>query len=122
MTQPKYIDHIRIITVSGRIASGTTTLAQKLSKYLNRPLFEGGALFERIHKKLHVPEYESHLRPDKFDLDFEEEVKNIAKTEKNIIIQSHLAGFDAQGIEGVYKILTLCMDKKGNDKTDIGLR
>ena len=41
------------------------------------------------------------------------------KEEEHHIIQSHLAGFDAQGIEGVFKILVVCEDEEGNDKVDI---
>ena len=34
-----------------------------------------------------------------------EKIKKLLKEEDNHVIQSHLAGFDAQGIKGVFKIL-----------------
>jgi len=58
-------------------------------------------------------------RPDSFDLQFEAQIKKLLTDEKNQIIQSHLAGFDIQGIAGVYKILVICQDPSGEDKADI---
>ncbi len=113
------LPNIRNITVSGRIGSGTTTLAKGLSKTLGWGLLEGGALFEKIHRALNMSELLVQNRPDKFDLDFEAMVKKMLKEEKNHIIQSHLAGFDAQGTSGVFKILVVCEDRKGNDQPRI---
>jgi len=111
--------NIKNITVSGRIGSGTTTLAVGLSKALGWKLLEGGALFEKIHNDLKVNEIAVNNRPDNFDLQYEEKIRNILIHEDHQIIQSHLAGFDAQGIKGVFKILVLCADEEGNDKTEI---
>lgn len=110
---------IRNITVSGRIASGTTTLAQGVANALDWELFEGGALFEKYHADLGVSETQAQLRPDTIDLQFEEMIKSMLKTESHIVVQSHLAGFNAQNIEGVYKILVVCEDEHGNDAADI---
>ena len=119
MDQPIDIPNIRNITVSGRIGSGTTTLAVGLAKTLGWKLLEGGVLFEKIHNDLKVSELEVNSRPDKFDFEYEEKIKKILSTENHHIIQSHLAGFDAQGIKGVFKILVVCENSDGNDKTEI---
>lgn len=113
------LPNIRNITVSGRIASGTTTLAAGLSNTLGWKLLEGGAIFEKIHKDLNLDEEQVASRPDDFDLQYEERVKNILSNETHTIIQSHLAGFDAQNISGIFKILVICEDKEGNDKAEI---
>ena len=113
------LPNIRNITVSGRIGSGTTTLAVGLSKKLGWKLLEGGVLFEKIHNELKMRELEVNSRPDKFDIEYEEKVKKMLSEEQHQIIQSHLAGFDAQGITGVFKILVLCIDEQGNDQTEI---
>lgn len=118
MTTPEGLA-IRNITVSGRIASGTTTLAKGLQKALGWELLEGGALFEKIHTSLNTSETAVATRPDHYDLAYEEKIKRMLQEKDNIIIQSHLAGFDAQGIAGVYKIVTICEDHQGNDKTEI---
>lgn len=111
--------NIRNITVSGRIGSGTTTLAVGLSKILGWKLLEGGALFEKIHKDLKITELEVNGRPDHFDLEYERKIKKILSQENHNIVQSHLAGFDAQGIKGVFKILVACEDQDGQDKAEI---
>jgi cytidylate kinase len=110
---------IHNITISGRIGAGATTLAKKMSEALNWPLLEGGELFEKIHKELNISQVDVLQRPDSFDLQFEEQIKKVLTNEKNQIIQSHLAGFDIQGISGVYKILVICQGPNGEDKADI---
>ncbi len=119
MNQPVDSPNIRNITISGRIGSGATTLAVKLSKELGWEMLEGGQIMRRINKEVGANVVETNKRPDHFDLEYEEMVKKILREEKNRIIQSHLAGFDAQKIEGVFKILVVCEDDEGNDKKDI---
>ncbi len=118
MNTPVDVPHIRNITVSGRIGSGQTTLANGLAEKLGWELLEGGALFEKIHNELKLTEIQVGDRPDDLDLQYEEKVKNILKNDSHMIIQSHLAGFDAQGIEGVFKILLIC-EEDGADKPEI---
>lgn len=119
MTTPVDFPNIRNITVSGRIASGTTTLAQALAKTFGWQLVEGGALFEKIHKDLHLTETQVNARPDSFDLQYEDHIKKILTEESHYVVQSHLAGFDAREIPGIFKILVVCEDDAGNDKTEI---
>lgn len=110
---------IRNITVSGRIGTGTTTLAKGLAAKLGWQVLEGGEIFAKIHQDLNLSELDVRDRPDSFDLAYEEKIKNMLQAGNHQIIQSHLAGFDAQGIDGVFKILILCEDENGNDKTEI---
>ncbi len=117
--KPVDIDGINNITISGRIASGTTTLARNLAEILGWEVIEGGVLFEKHHDELLLHENDVHKRPDEIDLEYEEMIKRILRDEKHHIIQSHLSGFDAQGIEGVYKILVICESESGTDKSDI---
>ncbi len=119
MKTPFDIPGIKNITISGRIGAGATTLARHLAKKTNWELLEGGDLFEKIHKELGVSQTDVCKRPDSFDLAYEAKIKEILGTKTHCIIQSHLAGFDAQGIEGVYKILVICRDEEGDDKADI---
>lgn len=113
------LGEIKNITISGRIGSGATTLAKSLSKKLNWDLLEGGELFEKIMADLNLDQSLAESRPDHFDLEYEEKIKKMLTNEKHHIIQSHLAGYDAQGIDGVYKILVICEDKHGIDMQDI---
>ena len=117
--EPIEVPGINNITISGRIGAGATTLAKKLSEIMNWPLLEGGDLFEKIHKQLNISQVDVLQRPDSFDLQFEAQIKKLLTEDKQQIIQSHLAGFDIQGITGVYKILVICQDPDGEDKADI---
>lgn len=112
---------IKNITISGRIASGTTTLAKNLGSTLGWEVLEGGELFRKFHEKdlNDKSELEVDKRPDQIDLEYEENIKKRLKRESQQIIQSHLAGFDAQEIHGVFKILVVCEDKAGVDHADI---
>jgi len=110
---------IRNITVSGRIGSGATTLAKKVAEELEWTMLDGGKLFRKINAELGMSITQSNDRPDHFDLEYEERVKKMLREEEHNVIQSHLAGYDAQGLEGVFKILVVCEDEEGNDKKDI---
>ena len=119
MASPIDLGDIRNITISGRIGSGATTLAKSLSEKLNWDLLEGGELFEKIHRELNLDQSFAEARPDHFDLEYEEKIKKMLREEKHHIIQSHLAGYDADHINGVFKILVICEDKDGVDMRDI---
>lgn len=119
MNKPVELLNIKNITISGRIGAGATTLAKKLSEKLDWQVLEGGDLFEKIHQELGMSQTEALKRPDHFDLEYEEKVKKILKEQNHYVIQSHLAGFDAQGIDGVFKIFITCEDEQGNDKPEI---
>lgn len=119
--KPADLPSIRNIAISGRIASGTTTLAKNLAETLGWQLLEGGELFRKYHEEKLQDQTELAVenRPDKIDLDYEETIKKRLKDNSHQIIQSHLAGFDAQEIPGVFKILVVCEDQEGVDHTDI---
>lgn len=117
--QPEDLGTIRNITISGRIGSGATTLAKNLAINLGWEFLDGGKILRKVQDDIGASVEETSKRPDHFDIEYEEMVKKILREEKHHIIQSHLAGFDAQGIEGVYKIFVVCEDKEGTDKADI---
>jgi len=117
---PVDIPNIRNITISGRIASGSTTLANGLSEKLGWKRLEGGDIFwEKVRARLGLHQKDTHKRPDGEDQIFDDELKKMLREEKNLIVETKLAGFNAQGIEGVFKILVVCEDEKGQDHTDI---
>lgn len=117
---PKDLKDIRIITISGRIASGSTTLANNIAKELNWKHIEGGDIFwERVRGKLGLEAKDTHKRPDNEDEIFDAELKKIIREEKGIVLETKLAGFNAQGVDGVFKVLVICEDGKKSDHTDI---
>ncbi len=113
------LPNIKNITISGRIGSGATTLAKKLSETLGWETLEGGAIMRRVNKDVGASVVETDKRPDHFDLEYEGRIKKILEEEEHHIIQSHLAGFDAQDISGTFKILLVCEDEDGHDKTEV---
>lgn len=120
MRQPSDIENIRIITVSGRIGSGSTTLGKKLARALGWRHVEGGEIFwEAVRKKMGLDPKQTDLRPDEEDMLFDEQLKKILRHDKHIVLETKLAGFNAQGIDGIFKILVMCESEDGKDKTDI---
>ena len=119
MASPIEIPNIRIITVSGRIASGSTTLAEHLAKKLNWRHLEGGEIFwEAVRKEMGLAEKDTNLRPDEEDKLFDARLRVILKEEKHIVLETKLAAFNAQGIDGIFKILVLC-ERAGVDQPQI---
>ncbi len=116
---PKDLGNIRNITVSGRIGSGATTLATNLASELGWDFINGGKILRKIQEEIGASVEETNKRPDSFDIEYEEKIKKILKEERNHVIQSHLAGFDAQGIDGVFKIFVVCEDEEGEDTTSV---
>jgi cytidylate kinase len=116
MNKPHDLPGIRNITVSGRIASGATTLARSIAETLGWEFLEGGALFEQFFD---AEKGSDKDRPDEVDLRYEEKIKTLLREKDHHVIQSHLAGFDAQGIPEIFKIGVVCEDEQGEDRTDI---
>ncbi len=117
---PVTLPNTRIITISGRIASGSTTLAKKLAQHLSWRHIEGGEIFwEAVRNKLGLSEKDTNLRPDSEDELFDAQLKKILKEDKNIVLETKLAGFNGQGISDIFKVLVLCTDLNGNDQTQI---
>lgn len=111
---------IQNITVSGRIGAGSTTLARGLSKVLGWKHIEGGDVFwEQVRNKLGLSSKDTNLRPDDEDQRFDEVLKRLLIEDKHNIVETKLAGFNAQGIEGVFKILITCDDGDGVDQIAI---
>lgn len=117
---PVPIPNTRIVTISGRIASGSTTLAKKLAHKLGWRHVEGGEIFwEAVRAKLGLDPKDTNLRPDAEDADFDASLKRILATSEHIVLETKLAAFNAQGITGIFKVLVLCANKEGNDQTEI---
>ncbi|MBA3723880.1 MAG: deoxynucleoside kinase [Candidatus Levybacteria bacterium] len=120
MNNPIDVPGIRIITVSGRIASGSTTLAKHLAKHLGWKHMEGGEIFwEAVRNKLGLDPKDTNLRPDEEDLLFEAKQKDILKNQKHLVLESKLAAFCAQDLADVFKVGVVCSDKEGQDQAQI---
>lgn len=115
-TELKY----RLVTVSGRIASGSTTLAKKLAHVLKWKRMEGGEIFwEAVRSKLGLDAKDTGLRPDDEDLAFEAMQQEILKERDHMVVESKLAGFVAKDLPDVFRVLVICVDPQGIDQTNI---
>lgn len=120
MGNPITLSGTRIITVSGRIGAGSTSLAKNIAKELGWRHVEGGDIFwEAIRKRMNISNKDTKLRSDDEDLLFEEKQKEMLKNEQHLVLESKLAGFCAQGIADVFKVVVLCDDVNGVDQAEI---
>ncbi len=120
MKNPVMLPNTHLITVSGRIASGSTTLAKRIAQPLGWRHIEGGEVFwEAVRSRLQLSQKDTALRPDEEDEAFDTSLKELLKTQQHIILETKLAGFLAEGIPGVYKILVVCEDVNGHDQAQI---
>ena len=101
---------VRNITVSGRVASGATTLSKALAQKLGWKLINGGELYRDYARKNGIPLEKTNLSEDKYHRQLDQFIKDKLKNETQLIIESWLSGFDAQGIGGVYKIFVVCSE------------
>lgn len=98
------------ITVSGRAASGATTLSRVLAEKLGWKLVNGGEMYREYARKNGIPLEKTNLSEDKYHLELDRFIKEKLETENHLIVESWLSGFDARGIPGVFKILVVCPD------------
>jgi len=100
----------RAITISGKIATGTTTLAKNLSKIMGWNYLNAGDMqraYDRTHR-IHENKQGAQSRPDAHEQKIDANTKKVLKEQKNIIYEAWLSGFMAKGISQVYKVLVIC--------------
>lgn len=110
----------RIITVSGRIASGSTTLGRRLAEKLGWKHLEGGEIFwEIVRSKFNLAAKDTNLRPDSEDMQFDDSLRKILKEDEDTVLETKLAGYFAKDYKDIFKILVICADITGVDQTQI---
>ncbi len=102
----------RNITVSGKIATGTTTLAKNLKQILKWEYINTGALQRHWDRDHGVNENArgAVARPDDHERQMEALAKKTLTEKKHVIYEAWLSGFMARHIPGVLKILLICSD------------
>lgn len=104
--KPKY----RLITISGKIAVGTTTLTKNLVNTLDWKHINIGAVQREYDQKLRLHENKNGamLRTDDHEKEIDAMTEKIFKTEKKIIYEAWLAGFFARSYQDILKVLLIC--------------
>lgn len=100
----------RIITVSGKIAVGTTTLSKNLSKLLNWKHINVGGVQRKFDREHSINENKqgAQSRTDDHERSMEEMTKKMLTEESNLIYEAWLSGFVAKEIPAVLKVLLIC--------------
>jgi cytidylate kinase len=100
------------ITVSGLIATGTSTLAVNLEKTLGWTRINAGDIQREFDRKRGFDERisGSDTRTDDWERGIEAMTKNKLEVEKHLIYEAWLAGFVARDIKNVLRVLLICDD------------
>lgn len=102
------------ITISGLPGAGSSTLGKGLGKELNWKYFSGGDFMRRyaIEKGLFDKNCQLHHKATVYGDDFDRKVdfgmRESFEKETKKIYDAWLAGFVAQGVKGVLKVLLYC--------------
>jgi cytidylate kinase len=108
MDEVFYSDKIQNITVSGKAASGATTLSRNLAKLLNWEILNPGEMYRKYVKENNIPLEKTTEVSDKYHTDLDNLIREKLNNHSHMVIESWLSGFDAQGIKGVFKIFVTC--------------
>jgi len=94
------------IAISGKnIASGSTTLANKLTKKLGWKFYSAGEMFRQYCNEKGWPIERYKDVPDRVDIELDEKAKKILETKEKIIYEGWLVGWISRDMSHVFKIL-----------------
>ncbi|MDO8609405.1 MAG: cytidylate kinase family protein [bacterium] len=100
----------RAITVSGKIATGTTTLAKNLSRSLGWKHINIGGIqreFDRVNK-INENQQGALSRSDEHERSMEQMTLNMLQKDSNLVYEAWLSGFVAREIPDILRVLLVC--------------
>lgn len=98
------------ITISGKVAVGTTTLARNLQTILGWKHINAGFIqreYDRMHN-IHENMQGAAARPDDHEKSIEAMAKKMLTEQEHLLYEGWLSGFVAKGIPGVLTVLVIC--------------
>ncbi len=101
------------IAVSGRIGSGTSTLAKQLSQALGWPLRDASQIFRDISAQIGF-NLESDVnqavenRDDLIDKEVDDKTLAVLKENHHVVVTSKLAGFLSREVKHTLRVLITC--------------
>ncbi len=103
----------RNITVSGKIAVGTSTLSKSLKDILGWEYINTGELQRQYDREHGISENArgAMTRPDSHEREMEAMAKRILTEKDKMIYEAWLSGFVAREIKGVLKVLLICSNE-----------
>lgn len=96
------------ITVSGKICTGTTTLSNLLHEKLGWKYYDAGTFFRDYCHKRGLQLENTSIRSDALRKTLDYRVRDRLKNKTGLIHEGWLAGFFAQKLKGVLKVLLVC--------------
>lgn len=101
------------IVISGKYATGTTTLSKNLAQSIGWKHINVGDIQRKYDREHNINEnlQGALSRPDDHEKEIEEMTKKILSTEKNLIYEAWLAGFISKSIPNVLKVLLFCSNE-----------
>lgn len=98
------------ITISGKICTGKTTLIKLLEKKLQWPIFMTGQFFRDYVKKENLNLELGEEQNEKITKLIDYKVKDMLHSPGNLIVDGWLAGYMANNLKDVLKVLLICKD------------
>lgn len=100
------------ITISGKIAVGTTTLAKNVRDTLAWKYINTGALQREFDRKLGRNDNRvgAATRTDEHEREMEAMTEKMLQEEKNIVYEAWLSGYIARNMKNVLKVLVVCSE------------
>lgn len=95
----------RNIVVSGDIGTGKSTLARNLAKAFDWTFLSMGKYFREWHEEHKIPVISPDEIPAEMDREMDEHFRDLMKNQDGTVFESHLAGYLAKDISGVFKVL-----------------
>src|SRR3990167_1788337 len=92
------------VTVSGKIGTGTSTLARGLEKTLGWKFWSGGEFFRQYCKEHSIPLEQTNLRSADLSRQVDLGMRERLQKEEGLILEAWLSGFVAQQVSGVLKV------------------
>jgi len=101
------------ITISGKIATGNTTLAMNLQQILGWKHINTGELQRQWDRDHGINENErgAILRPDDHEREMEAYAKKILTNDREVIYEAWLSGFVARDMDDILRVLVVCSEE-----------
>lgn len=93
------------ITISGPIASGTTTAAKYVAEKLNLKYQSAGDFFRKYMLDHEIELHKKEDLPDEVDREFDQEIEKVLKDKKPVVLDGLYVGYFARNIPHVLKVL-----------------
>ena len=110
------------ITISGPIASGTTTAAKTLAQKLNLEYHSAGEFFRKYMKGHNIPLPNKEEIPDDVEQGHDQKLTELLASEKPVVVDGLYSGYFARNMDHVLKVLITANEetriKRAQDRSE----